>query len=165
MMPEHFSRFARYNRWANSWLYAAAGELPDDEYRADRGAFFRSVHGTLNHLLVADRIWLHRLTGEGPLPTALDEILHDDLASLTDARAAEDERLIRFVDELDDDRLDTNLIYHTTTGTRHETPLFVVLGHLFNHQTHHRGQVHTLLTQLGRAAPQIDFIYYYRERA
>lgn len=165
MIAEHFARFARYNRWANAWLYAAAAELPDAEYRADRGAFFRSVHGTLNHLLVADRLWLARLTGEenGPLPTALNQILFEDHAALTEARVAEDERLVRYADELDEDRLEATLSYRTTAGVPQQTPVFVVLGHMFNHQTHHRGQVHTLLTQMGRQAPALDLIYYYRE--
>jgi uncharacterized damage-inducible protein DinB len=85
-----FQMFANYNGWANARLYAAAAQLPDAEYRADHGAFFKSVHGTLNHLLVGDRIWMQRLTGEGDAPTRLDAILFEELAPLRAARAAED---------------------------------------------------------------------------
>jgi len=72
-MHEHFRTFARYNRWANARLYAAAAVLPDGDYRADRGAFFGSLHGTLNHILVGDRVWLARITGRGEAPKRLDE--------------------------------------------------------------------------------------------
>ena len=73
-MKAHFDMLALYNRWANNRLYEAAAQLPDEDYRADRGAFFRSVHGTLNHVLVGDRIWMRRFTGEGEAPTRLDAI-------------------------------------------------------------------------------------------
>ncbi len=81
-MTERYRMFAGYNAWANERLYAAAAKLTDAEYRADRGAFFKSVHGTLNHLLVGDRIWMQRFTGQGEAPARLDTILFDDLASL-----------------------------------------------------------------------------------
>lgn len=159
----HFERLALYNRWANRRLYAAAAELPDADYRADRGAFFKSVHGTLNHILVADRVWLRRLTGEGPQPPSLDAILHDDLPGLTAAREAEDARILAHVQGLDDARLAGTLVYRTMAGDPFEQPLALVLTHIFNHQTHHRGQAHTLLTQMGRAAPPLDLLYHLRE--
>jgi len=84
---------AGYNAWANRRLYDAAAELDDADYRADHGAFFSSVHGTLNHLLVGDRIWMHRFTGEGPSLTKLDAILYEDFAELRAAREAEDDRI------------------------------------------------------------------------
>ena len=90
-MHAHFQLFARYNAWANSRLYAAAAALTDAQYRADRGAFFKSVHGTLNHLLATDRIWFQRITGNaatGPVPDRLDAILCDDLTALHAARVA-----------------------------------------------------------------------------
>ena len=74
----HFSQFAAYNAWANRRLYDAAARLSDADYRADRGAFFKSMHGTLNHLLVADRVWMSRFTGQGEAPKRLDAILHED---------------------------------------------------------------------------------------
>jgi uncharacterized damage-inducible protein DinB len=94
-MESPFSMLAAYNSWANRRLYEAAAALSDADYRADRGAFFKSVHGTLNHLLVGDRIWMKRFTGEGDAPTKLDAILFDDLPSLRSARVAEDARIER----------------------------------------------------------------------
>jgi uncharacterized damage-inducible protein DinB len=85
MDKARYVTLAGYNRWANDQIYGAAAGLPDADYRADRGAFFRSVHGTLNHILVGDRIWLHRFTGEGTPPAAHDAILFDDLGALRSA--------------------------------------------------------------------------------
>ncbi len=99
-MKAHFDMLARYNAWANRRLYDAAAALSDAEYRADRGAFFKSMHGTLNHLLVGDRIWMRRFTGHGEAPTTLDAILHEDFAALRAAREAEDARILRFIEGL-----------------------------------------------------------------
>ena len=96
-MKSHFLMMARYNAWANARVYRMASQLSDEQYRRDVGAYFKSLHGTLNHLLATDRIWMHRLTGEGDHPTRLDAIVFDDLSSLTAARREEDERIIRFL--------------------------------------------------------------------
>jgi uncharacterized damage-inducible protein DinB len=167
MMREHFRTLARYNRWANARLYAAAGSLSEEEYRADRGVFFRSVHGTLNHLLVVDRLWLARITGERnpDAPVRLDAILHEERDALAAARAREDERIEAVVDGLDETRLAAPLRYRTTLGWEHEQPVAEVLAHMFNHQTHHRGQAHAVLTGLGREAPPMDLVLYLREAA
>ena len=77
MNLDRYVLFAGYNVWANERLYNAAEKLSDQEYRADRGVFFKSIHGTLNHLLVADRIWMKRFTGQGEAPNKLDVILFD----------------------------------------------------------------------------------------
>lgn len=159
-MKAHFEQFARYNRWANRRLYAVAAQLTDAQYREDRGAFFRSVRGTLNHLLVADRVWLRRIEGTGPTPGALDEILHDDFAELRAAREAEDERIIRVVAAQDEDRFGAMFAYRSINGQEYALPFAAILTHVFNHQTHHRGQAHTLLSQFGLAAPSIDFAYF-----
>jgi len=149
MLAAHFRTMAAYNRWANRRLYDAASRLSDEDYRADRGAFFRSVHGTLNHILVADRIWLSRITGRGEVPEALDTILYDRLADLTVAREAEDERITTLVGRLDTAALAQPLAYRTLKGVEFTNPVGALLAHLFNHQTHHRGQVTTLLKQAG----------------
>ena len=162
MMHDHFRMMARYNRWANARLYDAAATMGAD-YAKDAGAFFGSMHGTLSHILVADRIWLRRLTGEGPEHRALDERPHDDLAALRAAREAEDERIVAFVGELDADALSGTFTYVPITNpepiTQARAP---VLAHVFNHQTHHRGQAHTILTSLGHDAPALDVIYFQR---
>jgi uncharacterized damage-inducible protein DinB len=166
LMIAHFRMFARYNEWANRRLYAAATELPDSDYRAERGAFFGSVHGTLNHLLVADSIWMHRFTGEGPTYSRLDEIVCEGFHELATAREKEDRRIIEWVELLGNDELASTFSYRTITSPADITqPLAPALAHFFNHQTHHRGQVHGLLTALGgnSAAPSMDLILFQRE--
>src|SRR5690606_4729690 len=121
----------------------------DEARRRDVGAFFGSLHATLNHVLVADRIWMKRFTGEGPGPYRLDEILFEDFVELRDARAAEDERISAYIRSLDEDTLAGLLRYRAITNpTDIEQPLLPALMHFFNHQTHHRGQMHAILTQL-----------------
>jgi uncharacterized damage-inducible protein DinB len=165
-MKHIYSMFAGYNRWANRRIYAAALALPDEAYREPRGAFFGSLHATLNHLVVADRIWMRRFTGEGPLHTRLDEIVHDDRDDLAAARAAEDERIVGFIDGLSEEALAATFSYRTIAQPQDITqPLAPALSHFFNHQTHHRGQAHCLLSQIAgnSAAPSLDLILYQRE--
>ncbi|MDR6773917.1 DinB family protein [Azospirillum sp. BE72] len=159
----HFETLARYNRWANSRLYDAAAQLSDTQFREDRGAFFRSMRGTLNHILVADRVWLERIEGAGPKPSALDEILFDGFAGLRAAREAEDERILRVLGSTRAERFESVLSYRSMAGTAHELPFAQVLTHVFNHQTHHRGQAHGLLSQFALEAPSIDFVYFLLE--
>ena len=163
-MKPHYSMMAGYNAWANARVYEAAASLPDAQYRADRGAFFKSVHGTLNHLLATDRIWLRRFSGEGDAPNSLDAILFDALDALRSARVAEDRRIVAYVESLTEGDLHGSVTYRTIASPATITqPLGPALAHLFNHQTHHRGQVHGLLTGLGLAAPSLDLILYQRE--
>jgi uncharacterized damage-inducible protein DinB len=165
-MKAHFAMLAGYNRWANRRLYAAAGNLSDADYRANRGAFFGSLHGTLNHLLVADRVWMRRFTGDGPVQTRLDEILFEDLAALERARRNEDDRIAAYIDRLSDADLGRSFTYRTITQPADVTqPLAPALAHFFNHQTHHRGQAHALVTMaVGNAVmPPLDLILFQRE--
>ncbi|MGQ0510159.1 MAG: DinB family protein [Betaproteobacteria bacterium] len=164
-MKPHFTTLANYNAWANARIYAAARALPEESYKRNVGAFFGSLHGTLNHLLVADRIWMRRFTGEGDAPAQLNAILHEDLPTLDAARKAEDARIIRYVDELPEADFGKEIDYATTTGARHRNRLRELLTHLFNHQTHHRGQAHAILTVLGvREPPPLDLMVMLRER-
>lgn len=164
-MKQHFTLMAEYNRWANERLYRMAGALTDEEYRRDVGAYFKSLHGTLNHLLVADQIWLWRMTGTGDAPTRLDAIVVDDLAELTDVRRREDERLVKFVEGLPDAQPDATIEYRMFNGSTQRQKLREVLAHLFNHQTHHRGQAHAILTSLGVKEPDsLDVLWMLRER-
>lgn len=165
-MTERYRMFAAYNAWANERLYDAAAKLSEADYRADRGAFFKSVHGTFNHLLVADRIWMHRFTGTGDAPRQLDAILFEDFNELRAARRAEDERISSYCDSLDDAKLAGDFSYRTIVNPKTVTqPLGPALDHFFNHQTHHRGQVHALLTAIGGRdlAPSLDLILFQRE--
>jgi uncharacterized damage-inducible protein DinB len=163
-MKHHFTMLAAYNAWCNRLLYDAAGQLSDADYRADRGAFFKSLHGTLNHILVADRIWMRRFTGEGEAPRRLDAILFDELPSLRQAREAEDARIAAYIDGLSEADLAGLLRYRLVTKPETvEQPLAPVLFHVFNHQTHHRGQAHCILAGLGRDAPSFDLVAFQRE--
>ena len=160
---DHFRMLGGYNAWANARLYEAAARLDGDQYRADRGAFFKSVHGTLNHLLATDRVWMQRFTGTGTAPDRLDAILFETLDELRPAREAEDRRIVDFVDALDDARLAGSIRYRrVTTPEIFEQSLSLALAHWFNHQTHHRGQVHGLLTGLVGQAPELDLLFYQR---
>lgn len=167
MLKPHFEMFAGYNAWANRRLYEAAATLTEGQYRQDRGAFFKSMHGTLNHLLVGDRVWMHRFTGEGTPPARLDLILFEDLAPLRSAREAEDRRIATWVSSLDEAKLAGILRYRRVTGPKDlvEQALAPALSHFFNHQTHHRGQAHAILTGLGAKGPELDLLYYQREAA
>ena len=162
-LSPHYQMFGRYNAWANRRLYDAAAQLSGEQYRADRGAFFRSVHGTLNHLLATDRIWMQRFTGSGSAPDRLDAILFETLDELRPAREAEDRRIVDFVDGLDDARLAGSIRYRRVSSPEvFEQPLAPALAHWFNRQTHHRGQVHALLTALAGRAPELDLLFYQR---
>jgi uncharacterized damage-inducible protein DinB len=164
-MKNHYRQFAAYNAWANRRLYDVAAGLPDSDYRADRGAFFRSLHGTLNHLLVADRVWMQRFTGEGQAPDRLDAILHDDLASLRAAREAEDRRIVAYIEDLDDKRLAGTIRYRrVSTPDEFEQALLPALAHFFNHQTHHRGQAHSILCSFGHRDLVLDLLFFQRSQ-
>jgi uncharacterized damage-inducible protein DinB len=167
-MKAHFQMFAHYNAWANARVLIAAAALSDAQYREDRGAFFKSMHGTLNHLLLTDRVWMNRFTGEGPTYTRLDQILCEDFETLAAARAEEDARIARYVDGLSDEALAGLFRYkRVTTDEWIEQELSPALAHVFNHQTHHRGQMHMLLTDLTGKAPELDLLFFQRltERA
>lgn len=166
MSLERYQMFSGYNAWANERLYDAAAKLPDNDYRADRGAFFKSLHGTLNHILVADRIWMKRFTGQGDAPAKLDTVLFDEFDALRAARDKEDARISAFIGELAEHELDQTFSYLTIVNPKTVTQrLAPALDHFFNHQTHHRGQAHAILTGLrGRDfAPSFDMILFQRE--
>ena len=163
-MKAHLQRMALYNRWANGRLYDAVSTLSPSALAAPRSGFFPSLLKTLNHLLVGDTIWLGRLDGGGsPGITSLDQILHTDFAALRAARSALDERIIAFVDGLPPARLEEDLIYRTTAGEPMQTQVGQVLAHVFNHQTHHRGQAHAMLSDANIAPPSLDLILFLRD--
>ena len=165
-MKSRYGMFAGYNALCNERLYAAAATVSDADYRADRGAFFKSLHGTLNHLLVGDRIWMRRFTGVGQKPPSLDAILYDDFATLRAERRKQDTLIARYVERLSEEDLKGSLRYTTVVRPQTlEQPLMPALDHFFNHQTHHRGQAHALLSSIvgNDATPSFDLIVYQRE--
>lgn len=162
-MKQHFMMFAAYNGWANQRIYDAAANLTEEEFRRDTGAFFKSVMGTLNHLVATDRIWMKRFTGEGDAPSQLDAILHEDFGKLRAVREAEDARILAWIDSLSDKELAGRFSYMTVTDMRTISQrLAPALAHFFNHQTHHRGQVHMGLTVLGQPSVQLDLVAFQR---
>jgi uncharacterized damage-inducible protein DinB len=168
---------ARYNRWMNDRLYDVAGRLTDDDRRRDLGAFFRSVHGTLEHLLMADRLWLGRFARGGPGAAALAGAailensdlaldpgsspapeLWPDFGVLRRERAATDESILGWAAQLSSRDLDAFFAYRTVRGDRRRHPGGQAVLHFFNHQTHHRGQVTDLLMRLGRDPGVTDLL-------
>jgi uncharacterized damage-inducible protein DinB len=162
-MKKHFMMFAAYNQWANGHIYDAAALLSDEEYRRDTGAFFKSMMGTLNHIVAGDRIWMKRFTGEGEAPATLDAIIQTDFARLRATREAEDSRIVKWVGSLSETALGGRFTYMTVTDMRTVSQrLAPALDHFFNHQTHHRGQAHMILTLLGKPSLQLDLIAFQR---
>lgn len=162
-MKDTFQMFAAYNQWANGVVYDAAKELTVEEFTANKGAFFGSLMGTLNHLLCGDRVWMRRFTGEGDAPTALNTILHPEFEPLKAARDAEDQRIIRWIDGVDEKALGEKFTYTPITTPQPVTQrLGSAVFHFFNHQTHHRGQCHTILTSLGKPSLTLDLVAFQR---
>lgn len=161
MTPQIAALMAEYNRWMNDRLYEAAGRLDETALAADRGAFFGSIFGTLNHIAVADTIWLHRFArhpasfvalapvGALPRPGSLRHPLATGLAGLRDYRSRLDEIVLRWAGELTAEHLSSDFSYANTSGVAFTRNFGALLQHFFNHQTHHRGQASTLLFQAG----------------
>lgn len=152
----HFQMLARYNRLANEKLYDACAQLDDRDRKQIRPAFFQSIHGTLNHIMVGDRIWMTRFEG-GEIPsTGLDAILYEDFVQLREVRRSEDARIESFTSSIDSEFLSQTIRYKNNAGNIHEDPVTLLLAHLFNHQTHHRGQIHDMITQTNVRPPSLD---------
>jgi uncharacterized damage-inducible protein DinB len=161
---DHFPLMARFNAWVNERLYGSVAKLPEDAYRSDRKAFFGSIHHTLNHLLVVDRLWTRRIEGVDHGIRALDQILYDDFEELRAARYEEDRHLIELVDGLDAAALQRPVRYRRMIGEgEEEARAGHILLTLFNHQTHHRGQIHALLTQMDVVPPPLDVMFFLEE--
>lgn len=161
MTPQSAALMAKYNRWMNDRVFEAAGRLSEAELVADKGAFFGSILGTLNHIAAADTIWLHRFArhlasfatlldlSEFPNPTSLRQTLAAELDGLGEYRRRLDDLVVRWVADLSPEHLSSNLSYANMAGVVCRKRFGALLQHFFNHQTHHRGQVSTLLFQSG----------------
>ncbi len=172
IIAEQYRWLARYNTWMNEKLYAAAATLDDAARKRDLGAFFRTLHGTLNHLLWADRIWLWRFTEDPEIGESRDrdgnritlalhdQVLYEDFDDLRRERVKTDGHIETWIAGLDAERLAAPIRYGSLTGGPREHPLWQAVTHFFNHETHHRGQATTLLMQLGRDPGVTDFMVY-----
>ena len=165
-MQQHFAVLARYNAWATARLLDAVAGLPEADYRRDLGLFFRSIHGTLNHLLVGEHLlWFRRFHEGVSAPMALDAEAEPDRARL-DARLREGAaRWLPLVEGWSPERFEGVLRYTTTRGEPLALPFAATLAHVFNHGTHHRGQITAALTVLGRPCPVLDLARLLQEEA
>jgi uncharacterized damage-inducible protein DinB len=158
---DHTQLMARYNQWQNRSLYTAADGLSDADRKQDQGAFFGSIHGTLNHLLWGDQNWMHRFAGTARPTISGKESpgLFEHWADLKREREAFDATIIGWTDGLDQDWLAGDLTWYSGIMRADMTrPRWKIITHFFNHQTHHRGQVHAMLTRLGTKPEDTDLM-------
>jgi uncharacterized damage-inducible protein DinB len=152
----YYEMMAEYSHWMNQKLYAICAQIPDEQRKADRGAFFKSIHGTLNHLLFGDRAWMGRFTQQ-PFSAKLGQELYTDFHQLRQEQEATDQQIIVWSRQLSDEWLIQQFQY--TSGVDGKTrvlPAWVLVTNLFNHEIHHRGQLTTLLSQLGYDPGETD---------
>jgi uncharacterized damage-inducible protein DinB len=153
---DSFRMLARYNRGANQRLYDQVSQLDDVEYRQQRQVSFSSFHALLNHMLLGDQIWMARFAGGGKTTPPLSTILFESFADLHSARLEQDSQIEVFFEKADDEFLRRPLRYVNSMGKEYTESSPLAVLHFFNHQTHHRGQVHTLLSQTPIKPPSLD---------
>lgn len=156
---EYLRMMARYNRWQNGWLFQAADNLPDHERRKDRAGFWGSIHGTLSHIYWADRIWFSRFDLVDPpdVPNPQSPGFVEGWTDLTEKREQLDYLLVEWGDGFENGPVNGSLEWFSGSVNKDvKAPLSVVLPHIFNHQTHHRGQVHAMLTAAGAKTDDTD---------
>ncbi|AOW14808.1 damage-inducible protein DinB [Hydrogenophaga crassostreae] len=166
----HFAQLARYNVWATARLLDAVAALSDEEYRRDVGLFFKSIHGTLNHLLVGEHaVWFRRFSlGESPQKSegvSLDMEMESDRAKLAKALLDGAAKWAPLIASWPAERFDSTLDYNTMNGTPVSLPFAATLAHVFNHGTHHRGQLSAALTALGQSGPDLDLVVLLQQTA
>jgi uncharacterized damage-inducible protein DinB len=146
----YYQLMAEYNCWMNQNLYLVCSEISDEKRKQDLGAFFQSIHGTLNHLLYGDKAWMGRFTDRPFSVTAIGQELYTDFNILRVEREKTDQQILEWSQQLDSEWLSQPFEYTSNVdGKRRVLPAWVLVTHLFNHQTHHRGQVTTLIKQIG----------------
>jgi uncharacterized damage-inducible protein DinB len=149
MAVEHYYLMAQYNQWMNQKLYQLCATIPDEERKKDRGAFFQSIHGTLDHILYGDKVWMGRFRQQ-PFSANINQWLYENFEELKQERERMDHEILEWTKQLSPDWLASNFEYKSKLyGKTKIIPAWILVSHLFNHQTHHRGQLTTLLTQLG----------------
>ena len=160
-MPINQARtLARYNRWMNDKFYALSSQLTDAQRKQDCRAYFKSIHGTLNHLLLGDRIWLGRFEGQPYPASRLDAELFADFEELRVARLHTDDRIQAWANAVTDEILNAELHYRSVVNPAPRSiPMWLAVSHFFNHQTHHRGQLSTLLSQFGLDCGVTDLLW------
>lgn len=162
MIKAHSLTMARYHGWAFDRLFESLDAVGDADWRADQGLFFKSLHGTLNHLLLADLIWYGRFTGQPYAAASLADEVESDRPTLLQRVRTQAGRWIELVEGADDATFAGRLRYANMAGQACDTPWAGTLLHAFNHATHHRGQMSAIATRLGQPAPEMDLVYFLR---
>ena len=152
----NFQLLANFNKWTNEKIITSCKKLTETEHKKDRGAFFSSIHGTLNHLLVVDRAYIFHIEGKDHGLKSFDQILYENLFQLEEARIKEDKHLVDLVNSLSEESIHKEITYKGFETGNATYTINLILITLFNHQTHHRGQIHNMLSQAGIKPPQID---------
>lgn len=165
-MKTHFLRMARYHVWATRRLLGAVAAVSDADHHRDVGLFFKSIHGTQNHLLLAEhRLWFPRFAhGDSPR-LALDTEIESDRQALAQALLQAAQAWEPLISAWSEERFDGLLHYHTSKGLPQSLPFAATLAHVFNHGTHHRGQITAALTHMGYGCPELDLVYCLQEEA
>ena len=159
-MKDYFMTLARYNVWATRNLFEHVDALPESDYRRDAGLFFKSVHGTLNHLLVGEHgLWFERFAHGVSPKLALDEEVETDRARLRERLVDAAPRWLPLIESFEPSRWAGRLDYTSTKGIAQSLPFAAALGHVFNHSTHHRGQISAALTAMGHDGPELDLLF------
>jgi uncharacterized damage-inducible protein DinB len=159
-MRDYFLALARYDVWATRLLFEHIDRLSETDYRRDAGLFFKGVHGTCNHLLVAEhQVWFPRFAAGVSNRVALNAEVEVDRAALRDRLITAAGRWKPLIESFDDARFAGTLDYTTTKGIAQSLPFAPTLGHVFNHATHHRGQVTAAITAMGYPCPEIDMVW------
>jgi uncharacterized damage-inducible protein DinB len=157
----HFKGQARYHVWATHRLLEAVARVSDDEYRRDVGLFFKSIHGTLNHLLVAEHMLWYPRFAKGTSPVlALDAEIEPHRERLAQALNGGSANWSQLIASWSAERFDSHLEHQTSKGEPMSLPFAATLAHVFNHATHHRGQITAALTALGQPCPELDMVYF-----
>ncbi|MCC6708064.1 MAG: DinB family protein [Gammaproteobacteria bacterium] len=161
-MKQHLQLLAGYHVWAFETLFEALLPLDDDRYRADCGLFFRSIHGTLNHLLVADSVWFGRVIGQPFTVSGLDAELESERETLEQRLCAHSAHWQHWLKDRSAAEIAAPLAYSNMSGTRFKQETATLLLHVVNHASHHRGQISAAITGFGLDAPEMDLIWYLR---
>jgi len=155
-LATHFQILARYNRISNERIYESCAQLNDAEYRRERLGSFGSIHALLNHILLGDRIWMSRFKGGGQVTPALNTVLFESFPQLRLAREKEDAEMESFFGGIDSGFLERELVYVNSRKQECRDSASMAVSHFFNHQTHHRGQIHVMLSQSSVPPPSLD---------
>ena len=162
----YFAQLARYNVWATRRLLDVVATVPEADYRKDVGLYFKSIHGTLNHLLVGEHMLWYPRFARGVSPSvALDAEIEPDRDRLAQALKGGAANWLPLIESWPTERFDGPLAYTNMRGQAMRLPFGATLAHVFNHGTHHRGQVSAALTALGRPCPELDLVYLLQEES